>query len=84
MINRSVFSGNGVGMQADAGGGINADSVSVSQNTTGVQSTNNVRISNSDVTFNATGFSGTTVSYGNNRLQGNTAFGTAVGSTALQ
>jgi hypothetical protein len=77
-ITRSVFSGNTTGIEADAGGGINVDSSVISNNTTGVQGTNNIRISNSDVTFNGTGFSGTTVSYGNNRLQGNTAFGTAV------
>jgi len=83
MINRSVFSGNVTGMQADAGGGINADDVSVTHGTTGVVASNNVRISNSDVTFNTTGFSGTTVSYGNNRLQGNGTLGT-LGSAALQ
>jgi hypothetical protein len=78
MITRSVFSGNTTGIEADAGGGINIDSSHIAHNTTGVQGASNIRISNSDVTFNGTGFSGTTVSYGNNRLQGNTTFGTAV------
>jgi len=64
--------------------GINIDNSAISNNTTGVQSNSNIRISNSDVTFNTTGFSGTAVSYGNNRLQGNNSFGTAVGSAALQ
>jgi nitrous oxidase accessory protein NosD len=84
MIRRSVFSGNGTGIEADAGAGINIDNSAISNNTTGVQSNSNIRISNMDVTFNGTGFSGTTVSYGNNRLQGNTAFGTALGSASLQ
>jgi nitrous oxidase accessory protein NosD len=84
MIRRSVFSGNGTGIEADASAGINIDNSAISNNTTGVQGTNNIRVSNSDVTFNTTGFSGTSVSYGNNRLQGNTAFGTAVGSAGLQ
>lgn len=78
MVTRSVMSGNGTGIQADAGGGINADSVVISNNTTtGVVSSNNIRLSNSDITFNTTGFSGAWVSYGNNRLQGNNSLGTA-------
>jgi nitrous oxidase accessory protein NosD len=84
MVRRSVFSGNGTGIEADPGAGINIDNSAISNNTTGVVGTSNIRVSNSDVTFNATGFSGTTVSYGNNRFQGNTAFGTALGSAALQ
>jgi hypothetical protein len=78
MIRSSVFSGNGTGIEADGSGGINMDSSQVSNNTTGVVGATNIRISNTDVTFNATGFSGTTVSYGNNRLQGNNSFGTPV------
>jgi hypothetical protein len=81
---RSVFSGNGTGIEANAGGGINVDNSAISGNGTGVTGTNNIRISNTDVTFNTTGFSGTTVSYGNNRLQGNTSFGTPVATTSLQ
>jgi hypothetical protein len=84
MIRRSVFSGNGTGIEADAFAGINIDNSAISNNTTGVQGANNIRLSNTDVTFNATGFSGTSVSYGNNRLQGNNTFGTTVGSAALQ
>jgi hypothetical protein len=81
MIRHSVFSGNGTGISASAGGGINIDSSAISGNTTGVISNSNNRVSNSDVTFNATGFGGTvTVTYGNNRLQGNTAL-LAAGAT---
>ena len=76
MVTRSVISGNTTGIEADGGAGFNLDSVVISNSTTGVQSNNNIRLSNSDVTFNTTGFSGTWVSYGNNRLQGNATFGT--------
>lgn len=78
LIRRSVFSGNATGISAGAGGGINIDSSAISNNSTGVLGANNIRVSNSDVTFNTTGFSGTTVSYGNNRLQGNGSLGTPV------
>ena len=77
MVSRSVFSGNSAaGINAASGGGINIDSSEISGNTTGVVSNSNIRVSNSDVTFNATGFSGAFVSYGNNRFLGNTTFGT--------
>jgi len=77
MVTRSVISGNTTGIEADPGAGFNVDSTVISNSTTGVQSNNNIRLSNSDVTFNTTGFSGTWVSYGNNRLQGNGSLGTA-------
>jgi hypothetical protein len=77
MVTRSVISGNTTGIEADAGAGFNLDSVVINNSTTGVQSSNNIRLSNSDVTFNTTGFSGTWVSYGNNRLQGNGSLGTS-------
>jgi len=77
MVTRSVISGNRTGIEADPGAGFNVDSTVISNSTTGVQSSNNIRLSNSDVTFNTTGFSGTWVSYGNNRLQGNGSLGTA-------
>lgn len=78
MVTRSVFSGNTTGAQADASGAINIDSSSITGNGTGVQSLTNIRLSNSDVTLNTTGFNGTALSHGNNRLLGNSAFGTAV------
>lgn len=84
MITRSVFTGNTVGIEADGGGSINADGISVTHNTTGVQSNSNIRLSNSDVTNNTTGFSGTASSYQNNRFQGNGTFGTAVANISLQ
>lgn len=78
MVTRSVFSGNTTGVQADASGAINIDSSSISGNGTGVQSLSNIRLSNSDVTLNTTGFNGTALTHGNNRLLGNGTFGTSV------
>ncbi len=77
MATRSVFAGNTTGVEADAGGAVNLDNSSVTGNTTGVQSSSNIRLSNSDVTFNNTGFSGAAITFGNNRLQGNTSLGTS-------
>ncbi|WP_247448505.1 hypothetical protein [Bradyrhizobium sp. 38] len=76
-ITRSVMSGNTTGVEADSGGALNIDSSSITGNTNGVLSTNNIRLSNSDVSFNNTGFSGGSITYGNNRTLGNTALGTA-------
>jgi hypothetical protein len=78
MVTRSVFSGNTTGVEADTGGAVNIDSSSISGNGTGVQSAGNIRLSNSDVTLNTTGFNGAAISHGNNRLLGNTGLGTAV------
>lgn len=78
MATRSVFSGNATaGIEADPGGGINIDSSAIANNGTGIQSSNNIRLSNTDVSFNGTGITGTTVSFGNNRITGNGSPGTA-------
>jgi len=77
MVTRSVFSGNTTGVEADAGGAVNVDNSSITGNGTGVQSTSNIRLSNSDVSFNTTGFTGVAITYGNNRMLGNTALGTS-------
>jgi hypothetical protein len=78
MITRSAISGNTTGIEADPGGAINVDSSSITGNGTGVQSTSNIRLSNSDVSFNTTGFNGAAISYGNNRMLGNGTFGTSL------
>jgi hypothetical protein len=75
-VTRSVFSGNTTGVEADAGGVINLDSSQITNNGTGVASSGNIRLSNSDVTSNTTGFTGASITYGNNRTQGNSALGT--------
>lgn len=77
MVTRSVFSGNTTGVEADSGGAVNVDNSTISGNGTGVQSVSNIRLSNSDVTLNTTGFSGAAITYGNNRMLGNTSLGTS-------
>jgi hypothetical protein len=77
MVTRSVFSGNTTGVEADGGGAISIDSSSITGNGTGVQSASNIRLSNSDVTLNTTGISGAAITYGNNRMLGNTSLGTS-------
>jgi hypothetical protein len=80
VVNDSVFMGNAVqGAHADGGGSLSIDRSVVSGNVTGigVDAGGTVRIGNNDITFNGTGITGTTLSYGNNRVLGNTAPGTA-------
>jgi hypothetical protein len=77
-ITRSVFSGNTTaGVEADAGGSVGLDTSTVSGNAQGLQNAGSMSFSNSNITFNATGISGATTSFGNNRIFGNTAPGTA-------
>jgi hypothetical protein len=73
-IKRSVLSGNGTGVEADGGAQITVDDSAISGNGTGVQASgSNIRLSNSDINFNTVnGMTGSPVSYGNNRLLGNT------------
>jgi Right handed beta helix region len=80
LIRHSVISGNGTGLEADTSGQITVDDSAISGNGTGVQATgSNIRLSNSDISFNTTqAFLGTPISYGNNRVFGNTAGGTGV------
>lgn len=78
MINRSVFSGNTLGgIEADPGGEINVDNSVISNNGTGVTNSGTIRLANTDISFNGSGISGATLSFGNNRISGNTAPGTA-------
>jgi hypothetical protein len=77
-ITRSVFSGNtSVGVEGDAGSQIGLDNSLVSGNATGLQNGGTMSISNSEISFNTTGITGTTASFGNNRIFGNTGAGTA-------
>ena len=91
-INRSVFSGNTrAGIEAEgplaAAQAYVGNSVS-SNNGTGAQNgggTVTIRLSNNDIVFNGTAFSGATQSFSNNRVQGNDTLGTAptlIGSTS--
>jgi Right handed beta helix region len=82
LVIRSNLSGNSsAGAIADAGGQILIDSTAVSGNGTGLQANGggNIRVTNSDITFNTVqAFLGTPVSYGDNRVFGNVAGGTGL------
>ena len=86
-INRSVISANSVaGIETDPGATMMLDNSVVNQNGTGIQSNGgSIALANSDVMFNATGITGATTSFGNNRIFGNAAPGvapTAAGASA--
>jgi hypothetical protein len=70
VINRSVMSENSVaGIEADPGAYVYVDNTEVSQNVSyGVFALGTVGLANSDITFNTSSISGSTMSYGNNRL----------------
>jgi hypothetical protein len=78
MINRSVFSENiSAGIKADAGAEVNVNNSVISNGFgIGVQNAGTLRLSNNDIAFNATGISGATTSFGNNRISGNNSAGT--------
>ena len=80
MITNSVFSGNtAAGIENDAGAQVNVDSSVTTDNGIGIQSGGTTRLSNTDISYNSTGISGggSTLSFGNNRISGNSAAGTA-------
>ena len=84
MINRSVVAGNSVvglfALGSLAATEVNVSNSVISSNGTGVQNSGGtviIRLANNDITLNSTALSGTTQSYGGNRLQGNGAAGTA-------
>jgi hypothetical protein len=78
IISRSVMSGNAIaGIEADPGAQIFVDNTEISHNASyGVLALGTVVLANSDISFNNSSISGTTTSYGNNRMIGNGA-GTA-------
>jgi hypothetical protein len=76
-IARSVFSSNTTaGVEGDGGSQIGLDDSLVSGNATGLQSGGTMSISNSEISFNLSGISGATTSFGNNRIFGNVGAGT--------
>jgi hypothetical protein len=86
VINRSIFSENGVaGIEADPGATVFVDNSVISHNVSyGVYALGTVGLANSDISLNSSSISGTTMSYGNNRMFMNGA-GTAptpVGATS--
>jgi hypothetical protein len=70
VINRSVMSENSAaGIEADPGAYVFVDNTEVSQNANyGIYAAGTVGLANSDIAFNTSSISGTTMSYGNNRL----------------
>jgi hypothetical protein len=80
MINRSVFSWNATtGIHADAGAVIEVNDTLASHNQFGINANNGstVAIATSGINSNTTGISGTTQTYGNNRIFANSNNGTA-------
>ena len=83
MINRSVFSGNTIGIASSTGLAAAEGNISnsvISNNGTGVFNAGGVltiRLGNNDIAFNTTALSGATQSFGNNRIEGNGSLGTA-------
>jgi hypothetical protein len=82
-VKRSVFSGNGVGIDAEgtvAASQLTVDDSAVSSNGTGFfqSGQGSIRISNSDVAFNTTLGSGTLNTFTNSRFTGNGGGGTLV------
>jgi hypothetical protein len=77
-IARSVFAGNTTaGVEGDVGSQIGVESALISGNVTGIQSNGVMHLSNNEISFNSTAITGTTQSFGNNRIFLNTAPGTA-------
>jgi hypothetical protein len=78
-IARSVFSSNTTaGVEADSGAQLMLDDSVVSSNTTGISASGGaVAFANTNLAFNGTAISGTTTSFGNNRIFGNGAAGVA-------
>ena len=85
-IKRSVFAGNtGSGIEADNGAQISADDCQITNNNAGVEANGTIRLSNSDITFNATAVTGTVgaaQTYGNNRIAANAAVGNALAAAS--
>jgi hypothetical protein len=73
VISRSVMSENAIaGIEADPGAQVYVENTKISHNASfGVQALGTVVLANSDITFNNTSISGSTTSFGNNRLFGN-------------
>jgi hypothetical protein len=73
VISRSVMSENGIaGIEADPGAQVVVENTKISHNGSfGVEAFGTVTLANSDISFNASSISGTTMSYGNNRIFGN-------------
>jgi hypothetical protein len=79
-ITNSVFSGNtAAGIEEDSGASVSVDNSVTTNNGTGVQTVGTIRLSNTEISFNATGIAGagSTLTFGTNRIFGNVAAGNA-------
>jgi hypothetical protein len=74
-VRRSVFSGNTVGVEGDPNAQISVEWSIMDHNSTGIECNFSVRLSNSDVAFNANGATGTVATFGNNRFSANASDG---------
>jgi hypothetical protein len=72
-----MFGNATAGVEADPGGQVYVDNTEIANNGIGVQAYGNVALGNSGIVSNTTGISGTTSSYGNNRIFANFSAGTA-------
>lgn len=78
LVRGSVMAANlTAGVQADSGSRVLLDGAMITHNATGISPQGAVQIANSNILYNTTGISGTSTSYGNNRIFGNTSAGTA-------
>jgi Right handed beta helix region len=76
-LSRSVIANaSGSGIVTDSGSNLMVDFTEISNSTAGISPSGNVGLGNSDITFNTTGISGATTSFGNNRIFGNISPGT--------
>jgi hypothetical protein len=75
VISRSVMSENSVaGIEADPGADVVVENTKISHNASyGIFAQGTVTLANSDISFNSSSISGSTFSFGNNRLVGNGA-----------
>jgi hypothetical protein len=73
VISRSVMSENSIaGVEADPGAQVVVENTKISHNVSyGIFALGTVTLANSDIDFNTSSISGTTMSYGNNRIFGN-------------
>jgi hypothetical protein len=73
VISRSVMSENSIaGIEADPGANVIVENTKISHNASyGIYALGSVTLANSDIDFNTSSISGTTMSFGNNRLVGN-------------
>jgi hypothetical protein len=72
IINRSVMSENAIAGKADPSSQVLVDNTEISHNVSrGIFALATVALANSDIAFNTSSISGSTTSFGNNRLFGN-------------